>query len=346
MSELRGRSEEANALAVWLRKVTADVSVRVLAETFPYSKSVWSEYRNGAKLIPMQLLNDVVDTLVSDEVRESQRADGLRLLEAAQKAARRNASRQVPRVSPDLPDRASMLAGVSEILLRLDDARRQQIQVMRQLADSEQRCRQLQEMVSVLHLEYAQLTAERGHARVEAYGLEAALEQAQGLLRHARRAAEQAFELRLAAEARVARVQADARRATGIDLSPLERLDEVLQAAQDQLAEEDHRLNALRSDLGLSGQPAAESAASQVITGQVLARYDGPHHQDSESVHGDPEKLADNTVTSMDAVPLTRLSMIVRTMSKALSPASLRRAVRDLWGRAGFDKRSAPAGER
>lgn len=58
MSELRGRTEEANALATWLRKVTAGVQVRVPAETFPYSKSVWSEYRNGAKLIP-QLRHEI-----------------------------------------------------------------------------------------------------------------------------------------------------------------------------------------------------------------------------------------------------------------------------------------------
>lgn len=227
MSELRGRTEEANALATWLRKVTAGVQVRVLAETFPYSKSVWSEYRNGAKLIPEQLLNDVVDTLVSDmEMRDRQRTEGLRLLQAAQKAVRPPTARPAPQAPPGMPDRAaSMPAGVGEVLLRLDDARLQQIEAMRKLADSEKRCTQLQEMVSVLQNQCAQLTEERDHARLEAHGaheLQAALEQsekyreqAEGQLRHARKATEQAFELRLAAEANVARVQADARRTTG-----------------------------------------------------------------------------------------------------------------------------------
>ncbi|WP_328947358.1 hypothetical protein OG259_41360 (plasmid) [Streptomyces sp. NBC_00250] len=364
MSELRGRTEEANAPAVtWLRKVTAGVQVRVLAETFPYSKSVWSEYRNGAKLIPEQLLNDVVDTLVSDtEMRERQRAEGRRLLEAAQKAVRRPAARPAPQASPGIPDRPSMPAGVGEVLLRLDDARLQQIEAMRKLADSEKRCSQLQEMVSVLQNQCAQLTEERDHARLEAHGaheLQAALEQsemyreqAEGQLRHARKATEQAFELRLAAEANVARVQADARRTTGaaqgagrllpqpagvgLDLPPLERIGEVLQAVQDQLVEQDEGLDELRSHLGVGGPVVADAAAPHVITGQVVARQDDLT-VDSGIVHADPGDNRDNAVTSTDIATSTGRSVVVQTLSTALSPADLGRAVGMLRVRAGIE---------
>ncbi|MEU9700636.1 hypothetical protein [Streptomyces sp. NPDC047981] len=362
MSELRGRTEEANALASWLRKITAGVQVRVLAETFPYSKSVWSEYRNGAKLIPEQLLHDVVDKLVADtEMRERQRAEGRRLLEAAQKAVRRPAPRPAPASPQGLPDRPSMPAGVTDVLLRLDDARLQQIEAMRKLADSEKRCSQLQEMVSVLQTQCAQLTEERDHARLEARGaheLQAALEQseryreqAEGQLRHARKATERAFELRLAAEANVARVQADARRTTdavagsllpqpagvGLDLPPLERIGEVLQAVQDQLAEQDEGLDELRSHLGVGDHVVEDVAAPQVITGEVVARHDDVP-TDSGLVHQGPEDNADNAVTSTDFTPPAWPNAIVTALSTALSPADLGRAVRMLRVRAGVEK--------
>ncbi|OKJ48634.1 hypothetical protein AMK27_38360 [Streptomyces sp. CB02009] len=260
---------------------------------------------------------------------------------------------------------ASMPAGVGEVLLRLDDARLQQIEAMRKLADSEKRCTQLQEMVSVLQNQCAQLTEERDHARLEAHGaheLQAALEQsekyreqAEGQLRHARKATEQAFELRLAAEANVARAQADARRTTGaaqgaggrlpqpagigLDLPPFERIGEVLQAVQDQLAEQDEGLDELRSHLGVGGQRVvADSASPQVISGEVVARHDGPRPADSGLVHAGPGDNADNTVTSTGIAPAAGPSVVVQALSKALSPADLGRAVGVLRARAGVEE--------
>ncbi|MFD5369967.1 hypothetical protein [Streptomyces sp. NPDC127103] len=103
--------------------------------------------------------------------------------------------------------------------------------------------------------------------------------------------------MRLAAEANVARVQADARRTTGaaqgaggrlpqaagirLDLPPFERIGEVLQAVQDQLAEQDEGLDELRSHLGVGGQRVvADSAAPKVTSGEVVARHDGPQTAD------------------------------------------------------------------
>lgn len=266
-------------------------------------------------------------------------------------------STSASQASPGVLDRAaSMPAGVGEVLLRLDDARLQQIEAMRKLADSEKRCTQLQEMVSALQKQCAQLTEERDHASLEAHGaheLQAALEQsesyreqAEGQLRHARKATE----LRLAAEANVARAQADARRTTGaaqsaggrlpqpagigLDLRPFERIGEVLQAVQDQLAEQDEGLDELRSHLGVGGQRVvADSASPQVISGEVVARHDDPRPADSGHVHASPGDNADNAVTSTDIAPAAGPSVVVQ----ALSPADLGR-VGVLRARAGVEE--------
>ncbi|MFE5300675.1 hypothetical protein [Streptomyces sp. NPDC056632] len=348
LSELRGRTEEANSLAIWLRELTAGIPVRTLAKDFHYSTTVWGEYRNGSKLIPQDLLDRVVAALIPEpEMGERQRAKGRCLLHAAQNASVPG-PRPAPEASKDLPDRPSMPAGVADVLLRLDDARLQQIEAMRKLADSEKRCSQLQEMVSVLQDQCAQLAEERDRARLEAHGvqeMQAALEksemyrtQAEGQLRHARKATEQAFELRLAAEAKVRRAQAEARRTTGasqgtgnwlprpagigLDLPPLERIGEVLQAVQDQLAEHDEGLDELRSHLGVTEPAREDSTAPKVITGQVVARED-EQPRDVPVVREDRRDNANNPVTSTNTAPLAGRSTIVEDLSAAVSPADL-----------------------
>ncbi|MFD7962996.1 hypothetical protein ACFV5J_19550 [Streptomyces zaomyceticus] len=321
--------------------------MRVLVETFHNSKALWSEYRNGAKLIPEQLLNNVVDKFVPDaEMRERQRAEGRRLLEAARAAARRLAARG-PQASLSLPDRPSMPAGVGEVLLRLDDARLQQIEAMRRLADSEKRCSQLQEMVSALQNQCARLTEERDHARLgvtDAHELHAALEQseiyrtqAEGQLRRARKATEQAFELRLAAEANLSRAQADARRTTGaahgtgslpqpvgvgMDLPPLERIGEVLRAVQDQLVEQDEELDELRSHLGVAEPLVEDAAAPHVITGKPVARHDDPPANHG-IVHEAPQDNMNSPVTSTDTAS-GGPAVLVPDVTTASSPVAPR----------------------
>ncbi|MFD8380719.1 hypothetical protein ACFV2X_19575 [Streptomyces sp. NPDC059679] len=48
----KGSAEEANALAGFLRELTAGMTVRELAERYRTSKTIWGEYRSGAKMIP------------------------------------------------------------------------------------------------------------------------------------------------------------------------------------------------------------------------------------------------------------------------------------------------------
>ncbi|MGW3399394.1 hypothetical protein [Streptomyces hydrogenans] len=370
LGTLRGRTEEANELADWLRKITASATVRELAEDSPCSATLWGEYRNGSKIIPEVLLVKVVADFIADpDMRARQLTKGLRLLKAAQEAELRRIAQQkagAPAGPQKTPPPAPP-AAVTDVLLRLDDARLQQIEALRKLADSQQRCSQLENMVSYLEAQCAQLAEERDHARLEAQDalkLQSALEQtetnraqAEAHLRHARRANEQAFELRLAAEKNVARAQAEARRTagaatstgsllpqpagSGLDLPPLEQIGEVLRAVREQLAEQDEGLDELRSHLGLpepeAGSGIGGAGVPNVIAGQVIGRQNGRPGDDG-IVRGDSADNADNPVTSTNNAPSVELAALVTALSTASSPADLGRAINALRMSSGFDR--------
>ncbi|MFD4245819.1 RICIN domain-containing protein [Streptomyces sp. NPDC058525] len=75
---LKGRTAEANALAQFLRELTAELTVSRLEEQYRLSRSVWSEYRSGLKVIPMARLTQVVE----DRFARDARARGEQLLKA------------------------------------------------------------------------------------------------------------------------------------------------------------------------------------------------------------------------------------------------------------------------
>ncbi|MFD9051745.1 HlyD family secretion protein [Streptomyces zaomyceticus] len=364
LGELRGRTEEANKLADWLRKITALTTVRELAKNYHCSTTLWSEYRNGSKLIPEMLLVKVVTDLITNaEMRARQLAEGRRLLKAAQEAERGRIGQQKtgrpagPQKTPVLP------AGVTDVLLRLDDARLQQIEALHKLADSQQNCARLETMVSYLQTQCAELTLQLDHARLEARDaqkLQAAIDQtetnraqAEAHLRHARKANERAFELRLAAEANVTRALAEARNTAGavtglgtllpqpadsrIDLPPLEQIGDVLRAVRDQLAEQDEGLDELGSHLGLaeSGVGAEGAGAPKVITGQVIGRQNA-RPGDDEIVRDASANNADNPVTSTDNASSPEPIALVPALSAASSPADLGRAIDVLRERSGI----------
>ncbi|WP_042804646.1 RICIN domain-containing protein [Streptomyces sp. C] len=96
---LKGRTAEANALATFLRELTADWTGTQLAERYSLSPSVWSEYRSGLKIIPLPRLNKIIEDRYARDGRT--RADKLRdarLLHTAATAAVLAASR-TPAVS-------------------------------------------------------------------------------------------------------------------------------------------------------------------------------------------------------------------------------------------------------
>ncbi|MDX3227299.1 hypothetical protein [Streptomyces sp. ME19-01-6] len=83
----KGGTGEANALAGFLRDLTAGMTVRELAERYGTSKTLWSEYRSGARIIPLGRLNTVVKDRVRDERgRTTMLAKARALYEAANTA--------------------------------------------------------------------------------------------------------------------------------------------------------------------------------------------------------------------------------------------------------------------
>ncbi|MFJ3205799.1 hypothetical protein [Streptomyces sp. NPDC086989] len=58
---LKGRTAEANELAQFLRDLTAEYTVSQLEQRYTGSRSVWSEYRSGQKIIPLSRLKQIVE---------------------------------------------------------------------------------------------------------------------------------------------------------------------------------------------------------------------------------------------------------------------------------------------
>ncbi|MFD7964352.1 hypothetical protein ACFV5J_26500 [Streptomyces zaomyceticus] len=361
LSELRGRTEEANALAEWLRQITAGITVRTLAEKFHCSTTSWSGYRSGSVLIPEKLLDEVVISLVrAPDTCARQRDKGRRLLKAAQEAGRRKVGQQKAEASASPHKTLVLPAEFADVVLRLDDARLRQFEAERKLADSEQRCARLKKMVSQLQAQHVHLTEELKRTRLEAQDarkLQAALEQtetnreqAEAHLRHARKANEQAFELSLAAEASVVRAQVEVGTTigtvtgtdhllpqptdVGLEILPAEYIGEALQTMGDELEEQDEGLDELRSSLGLADSDVEDTAAPSVIVGQVIGRQNA-RPGDDEIVREDNANNADNPVTSTDSTSPAEPIALVPALSAASSPADLGRAIEVLRERSG-----------
>ncbi|MFH7596405.1 hypothetical protein WDV06_15045 [Streptomyces racemochromogenes] len=75
---LKGRTAEANALAQFLRDLTSEYTVSRLEERYGLSRSVWSEYRSGQKIIPFARLNQIIE----DRFARDPRTRGPKLQEA------------------------------------------------------------------------------------------------------------------------------------------------------------------------------------------------------------------------------------------------------------------------
>ncbi|MGT2525783.1 hypothetical protein ACU4GG_00095 [Streptomyces nojiriensis] len=75
---LKGRTAEANALAQFLRDLTSEYTVSRLEERYGLSRSVWSEYRSGQKIIPLARLNQIIE----DRFARDPRTRGHKLQEA------------------------------------------------------------------------------------------------------------------------------------------------------------------------------------------------------------------------------------------------------------------------
>lgn len=117
----KGQSEQANALAVFLRNLTKDLTVRELADRYAGGKTLWGEYRSGTKTVHLHLL----ESLVHDTVRDAR--SRTELLAKARRLHAEAVAAQQP-VTPAEPDhvgqRVSPEQAVGQATTTLQDAER------------------------------------------------------------------------------------------------------------------------------------------------------------------------------------------------------------------------------
>ncbi|MEU1918326.1 hypothetical protein [Streptomyces massasporeus] len=325
LGDLKGLTEQADEFARWLRKITHGVTVRTLEKEFPHGKTSWSRFRDGSRLPPATLVKEVTTRFLREpEMRKHQLERGLRLLAAAERAARELSEQAAP-PGTDLPATraAQRQSDVAVLALRLDDARMLQFEATRKYEASERRREELETMVSVLEQRITILESERDRAREDVRAeLQRELQmsreyrrQAGERLRKAGRAVERARQLRLAADKQVAREQHELRRVDGrvpegsppltpsttvaeeLHLPPLDRIQEFLDANEHQMDVLEDELDDLGRELGvqetqdLSGDPETH----HVIWGQVVE----PTGHD-EDVPGQATDNARKPLTSAD----------------------------------------------
>lgn len=92
----KGQSEQANALAVFLRNLTKDLTVRELADRYAGGKTLWGEYRAGTKTVHLHLLESLVNDTVRDARSRTELLARARRLHAEAVAAQRPAAPAEP----------------------------------------------------------------------------------------------------------------------------------------------------------------------------------------------------------------------------------------------------------
>ncbi|HLU74726.1 MAG TPA: hypothetical protein VKZ82_21290 [Nonomuraea sp.] len=271
-----------------------------MEQEFPHGKTSWSRFRDGSRLPPASLVEEVTTRFVREpEMRKRQLEHGLSLLGAAERAAR-DLSEQAAPPGKGLPATraAQRQIDVAALALRLDDARLLQFEAMRKYEASERRREELETMVSVLEQRITVLESERDRVREDVRAeLQRELQmsreyrrQAGERLRKASRAVERARQIRLAADKQVAREQHELRRVEGHDakgfspltpgttvaeelqLPPLDRIQEFFDANKQQMDALDDELDDLGRELGIheTEDLPDDTATHHVIWGQVI----------------------------------------------------------------------------
>ncbi|MEV5672835.1 hypothetical protein AB0L28_29185 [Streptomyces sp. NPDC052503] len=92
----KGQSEQANALAVFLRNLTKDLTVRELADRYAGGKTLWGEYRSGTKTVHLHLLESLVHDTVKDARSRTELLAKARRLHAEAVAAQQPATPAEP----------------------------------------------------------------------------------------------------------------------------------------------------------------------------------------------------------------------------------------------------------
>lgn len=88
----KGQTEQANALALFLRNLTKNLTVRELADRYAGGKTLWGEYRSGTKTVHLHLLESLVLDTVRDERSRTELLERARRLHAEAVAAQQPAA--------------------------------------------------------------------------------------------------------------------------------------------------------------------------------------------------------------------------------------------------------------
>ncbi|MFJ3206039.1 hypothetical protein [Streptomyces sp. NPDC086989] len=341
-SKLKGRTAEANALAVWLRDVTRARSLRQLEEEAkaagsPFTRSSWGEVLTGGRLPTKKLIEAVVSRYVTTG-RAERLKDGLELLEAAEQAQHALGDGALPSATPA----GARLSPMAQAYKDLADAQKKHAEALQKLQQSEGQRRALEQTVSMLRAECTRLEVELEQAKEGRGELERELEQlrefrdrAGGQLEHARRLVGKAFTVQTAAMQKVIRDEAAVRALggqvadTGVTVFTGEqRLPDVNELAQfltdagEGLEAQESALDELGEEFGLKPPIDAVTAASgpRVVPGQLVDEHDRPtvpgvpgHRQDSKDRQDNPVNSENVDSEQKDKQPLLHLLDSART---------------------------------
>ncbi|WJV51714.1 PP2C family protein-serine/threonine phosphatase [Streptomyces flavofungini] len=313
----KGQTESANELAGWLRQRTQGRTLRQLEEEFGTARTVWSDYLSGAKLIPSELLDRLVASLIREpRLQARMRAEAAALHSAAARPPQvRELSRQRPRSGPEQ---------VNALQRQLTDALERQLEAERALYRSSQLVQTLLTMIAWLQGQCTVLAAERDqalqgdpaqalvHARGELELANQQLVRTQTELARARRERATAEEIKVAAQQAaeayrkaLEAIQRDGgagEQSTG-DQMPrvvkapaepsLQDYAAVLDSVSDELDHQHQDLAGLRTRVGL---PSDQDADKHIVQGVVLDDSEAsgqPGHR--EVVRGSSADSADNS---------------------------------------------------
>ncbi|MFE0418379.1 hypothetical protein [Streptomyces tendae] len=283
---MSGGTPEAEELAHFLRGITKGWTTRALEAEFGRGRTEWSEFRRGIKLIPLWVLENLVRGCVEGPIREAKLQQGRELLEAAEAATVKASQTRRPGGSQ------------AELELRLDDARKAQIEAQQTLMGTNQLVIMLLEMVASLQRRCVRLEYERDQAlsgqgssapsiKKELVETERRIVATEERLQRAREEREEAEDLRVtthrvAEEHRIAleemrreaaqdsSAEMDTTGADDLDpqTRPLWEYDRALEVADEQLNAHRRRMDRIREEVGLHDLPADES--QQVLEGEVV----------------------------------------------------------------------------
>ncbi|MET8454392.1 hypothetical protein [Streptomyces sp. NPDC005209] len=263
--------------------MTDGLSLRDLGSITAHGKSQWGEYRKGRKLIPEWLLRETVEAvpvLVKDQrARQIQLNHGLKLLAAAEKAA-------VAREVPAVPETSA--STVTELQLRLDDARRGQLQAQETLLGLNRLIYGLMHLVAHLQNRCTALEREGERALAQQRDYQQRLAQSEAALERAQRDRDKTEELRIEAlrQAEENRQALDRLRTadsapapdgdqTDIDAgdswpapADLWEYDRLLQQADAQLDAHEAQMDAAREQLGI--EPSDSDPDATFLTGEIV----------------------------------------------------------------------------